>query len=64
MQSDTQITSLVPEDIKKRLEIDEFLGDNDMTNLFLLALSDLQKEAPEKAGKTEDWFTYYSLSSM
>ena len=64
-QAQSFVASMVPEAAKARVEIDEFLGDNDMTNLFLLALSEMQKEEPQK--KTEkvfqDWWNFYSLSS-
>ena len=39
---------MVPEAAKKRKEIDEFIDDNDMINLFLIALSEMQQEDPEK----------------
>jgi len=45
-----------------RLEIDEFLGDNDMTNLFLLALQEMHKENADLKGDKEDWWTHYSLA--
>jgi hypothetical protein len=46
------------------VEIEEFIGDNEMTNLYLLALEALQKEDATKsvARKNEDWWTFYSLS--
>ena len=52
----------VPQNAKARLEIDEFIADNDMTNLFLLALAEMQTEDKSKGGKAEDWWTFYSLS--
>ena len=60
------VAAVVPADNKIRLEIDEFLDDNAMTNLFLIALTEMQKEDPKKrqADKTEDWWTFYSLSSI
>ena len=54
---------MVPEAAKARVEIDEFLDDNDMTNLFLLALSEMQKEDADKGKDSEDWWTFYSFSS-
>ncbi|KAI9845231.1 MAG: hypothetical protein M1837_004986 [Sclerophora amabilis] len=60
------VTALKPGAARVRLEIDEFLYDNDRTNLFLLALAEMQKEDPTKksADNTEDWWTFYSLSSI
>ncbi|KAH6671189.1 hypothetical protein B0J14DRAFT_670158 [Halenospora varia] len=57
---------LVPDAAKARVEIDEFIDDNDMTNLFLLALEELYKEDATKsqAKKNEDWWTYYSISGI
>lgn len=56
---------MVPEAARKRKEIDEFIDDNDMTNLFLIALSEMQQEDPErKKDKNEDWWTYYSLAGF
>ena len=55
-----------------RLEIDEFIADNAMTNLFLLALAALQENSlkpvlmKDKRGgqpKLEpDWKNYYALA--
>ena len=57
--------TMVPEAAKKRKEIYEFIDDNDMTNLFLIALSEMQQEDPEKKkNKNEDWWTYYSLAGF
>ena len=45
-----------------RLEIDEFLLDNEMTNLFLIALTEMQKNSLRFYKDNEpDWLTYYSL---
>ena len=59
------VAATVPETVKARVEIEEFLGDNDMTNLFLIALSEIQKEDPGKKTEknSQDWWTFYSLSS-
>lgn len=47
-----------------RLEIDEFIADNEMTNLFLVALSEMQKNSLRTLDNGEpDWLTYYSLAS-
>lgn len=47
-----------------RLEIDEFLADNEMTNLFLIALAELQKDSLRLWNGKPDWLTYYSLAGM
>ena len=48
-----------------RLEIDEFLADNAMTNLFLLALSTMQENSL-KVPKTDEmnWWSFYSIAGM
>ena len=63
-QAQNYVAAMVPENAKARVEIEEFLGDNDMTNLFLLALSEMQKEDPKKETKknSQDWWSFYSLS--
>lgn len=45
-----------------RLEIDEFLSDNEMTNLFLIALGEMQKDSLRKVNGKPDWLTFYSLA--
>lgn len=57
-------STVVPDASRVRVEIEEFLGDNDLTNLYLLALDAMQKEDPTKsvAKDNEDWWTFYSLS--
>lgn len=50
----------------RRIEIDEFIPDHAMTNLFLLALREMQDQ-PLKAlsdMKEDDWFNYYNLAGM
>ena len=55
--------STVPDAAKVRMEIDELVQDNDLTNLFLLALSAMQQEEMERPeGHPQDWWSYYSLS--
>ena len=63
-QAKNFVATMVPEASKARVEIDEFIGDNEMTNLYLLALEALQTEDATKsvAKKNEDWWTFYSLS--
>ncbi|KAJ5752131.1 hypothetical protein N7520_009048 [Penicillium odoratum] len=46
-----------------RLEIEEFLGDDYMTNLFLLALEAMHQEAMEPEDK-QNWWTAYSLGGI
>ena len=66
-QKENVVQFLAPNDTRVRLEIDEFLADNELTNLLLLALSEVQKEPSKKElqdrGLEEDWWTAYSLSS-
>lgn len=65
-QKKNYVAAMKPDPAKPRVEIDEFLDDNAMTNLFLLALADMQKEDPQKrqANGNEDWWTFYSLSGI
>ena len=44
-----------------RLEIDEFIADNAMTNLFLLALSTMQSNSVKEVDGKPDWTKYYAL---
>ena len=47
----------------KRVEIDEFIVDNVMNNLFLLALREMHDDKIQKASDpAEDWFSYYDIS--
>lgn len=57
---------LTNEDGKRiyRLEIDEFLADNEMTNLFLIALAELQKDSLRLWNREPDWLTYYSVAGL
>ena len=47
-----------------RLEIDEFLGDNEMANLFLIALAEIQTNSLRQYQGKPDWLTYYSLAGL
>jgi hypothetical protein len=48
-----------------RLDIDEFLADNAMTNLFLLALSEMQKNSIKYAKSDKlNWWSFYSIAGM
>ena len=59
---DKIITPITPDPSRVRMEIDEFVADDAMTNLFLLALEAMQTEDDERSGDNEDWWTFYSLS--
>ncbi len=47
-----------------RLEIDEFIADNEMTNLFMLALAAMQKKSLEETDGKPNWMKYYALSGI
>lgn len=52
-----------------RMEIDEFVEDNELTNLFLIALSNLQKNSlePIKDAQGKDipnWVNFYAAAGM
>lgn len=63
---DKYIVKALPNDGKRgyRLEIDEFTEDNDMLNLFLLALIQLQLNSLTEVDGTPNWLNYYALSSI
>ena len=56
-QAKNHVAFVVPDSAKARIEIDEFIGDNALTNLFLLALEEMQKEDINKSvsQRNEDW---------
>lgn len=60
------VLPVVPDAARARVEIDEFLADNDMTNLYLLAMEAMQQEHKENsaANGNEDWWTFYSLAGI
>ena len=60
------ITNIDGKDPKRgyRLEIDEFLADNEVTNLFLIALAEIQKNSLKHWEGDADWLTYYSVAGM
>jgi tyrosinase len=68
MTDDRYLVKPLPnEDGKRlyRLEIDEFLQNNEMTNLFLIALAALQKDSLRQLDNKEpDWLTYYNLAGI
>lgn len=47
-----------------RLEIDEFLLDNDMSNLFLLALSVMMKDSLKPVNGGMNLLNYYAMGSI
>ncbi|KAK4958258.1 hypothetical protein LTR10_004684 [Elasticomyces elasticus] len=47
-----------------RLEIDEFIQDNAVTNLFLLALDAMYKNSLSNKDGSPNWWSYYSLSGI
>ncbi|KAF4626854.1 hypothetical protein G7Y89_g11303 [Cudoniella acicularis] len=53
-QAKNFVANVVPDASKCRVEIEEFISDNIMTNLFLLALEDLQKEDPNRSQAISD----------
>ncbi len=55
---DRVVVPITPEPSRVRMEIDELLADNEMTNLYLLALEAMQTEN----AKNQDWWTFYSLA--
>ncbi|KAI9888218.1 MAG: hypothetical protein M1814_000958 [Vezdaea aestivalis] len=59
--SQQTISSGIPIQAYARLEIDEFVADNAMTNLFLLSLIEMFKE--DDTDKS-NWNTFYSLGSI
>ena len=58
VDNDKIIVPLTPNSSRVRMEIDELLADNAMTNLYLLALEAMQTELKDK----QDWWTFYSLA--
>ena len=63
-QAKNYVLPVVPDAARVRVEIDELLADNDMTNLYLLAMEAMQQEHSERsvANGNEDWWTFYSLA--
>ena len=60
------ITNIDGKDSKRgyRLEIDEFLADNEVTNLFLIALAEMQENGLKLWNGKPDWLTYYSIAGF
>lgn len=55
----------LPDDGRRgfRVEIDEFLSNNAMTNLFLIALRELQKKSLEPLKENDpNWLNFYALA--
>lgn len=47
-----------------RMEIDEFIQDNAMTNLYLLAMDAMYKNSLTNKDGSANWWSYYSLSGQ
>lgn len=48
-----------------RLEIDELLGDNALTNLFILGLAEIKKDSIKDPKTNEpNWWSFYSLGAI
>lgn len=62
VENDKAVIPVTPDPSRVRTEIDELLADNEMTNLYLLALEVIQTEDPKKAESKEDWWTFYSIA--
>ena len=60
------LTNIDGKDPKRgyRLEIDEFLADNEVTNLFLIALDKIQQKSLKLLNGKPDWLTYYSVAGL
>ena len=63
VENDKVVIPITPDPSRVRMEIDELLADNAMTNLYLLAMEAMQMENPKRSGDTENRWTFYSLSS-
>ena len=63
-QAKNYVLPIVPDAARARVEIEELLADNDMTNLYLLAMEAMQQEHSENSvvNGNEDWWTFYSLA--
>lgn len=66
MADDRYVLKPVTNDGKRgyRLEIDEFMADNAMVNLFLLALSALQQDSLQEVDGKPNWLNYYGLAGI
>jgi hypothetical protein len=66
MADDRYLLKPLADDGKRgyRLEIDEFMADNAMVNLFLLALSELQKNSLREINGKPNWLNYYALAGI
>lgn len=62
-QAQNRVAAIPVQPHSSRVEIDEFLADAAMTNLFLLALKEIQ-EKPLEVTEKEDWWTFYNLAGM
>lgn len=64
--SDPNILTPLPSDGQHprgpRLEIDEFVADNEMTNLFLIALWTMQQGSLTTSNGKPNWMNYYGIA--
>ena len=64
--ADSNMLTPLPDDGTRgpRLEIDEFCLDNEMTNLFLIALSKLQQNSLDKVDEKPNWMNFYAIAGQ
>lgn len=64
--ADSGILTPLPDDGTRgaRLEIDEFCLDNEMTNLFLIALSSLQQKSLDPVNGKPNWMNFYAIAGQ
>lgn len=62
-QAQNYVAAIPSQPRSSRMEIDEFLADAAMTNIFLIALQEIQMK-PIEAQEKEDWWTFYNLASV
>ncbi|KXT08107.1 hypothetical protein AC579_9209 [Pseudocercospora musae] len=65
--SDPNILTELPDDGRRgpRLEIDEFLQDNEMTNLFLIAFLNLHKDSVKKTDQGQpNWMNFHAIAGI
>lgn len=66
MNQEQLVVKPLPNDGRRgyRLEIDEFMADNAMVNLFLLALRALQQNSLTEVDGKPNWLNHYALGSI
>jgi hypothetical protein len=64
--ADSNILTPLPDDGTRgpRLEIDEFCLDNEITNLFLIALSSLQQKSLDPVDGKPNWINFYAVAGQ